>query len=81
MAAMCCTSRPKRRRAGPLALKTGDWVTLDVAGRKLDMEVDDTELQKRRAALVITPTPIHSPWGVIWSDPKSGCIRRASARI
>ncbi len=64
---------PEAAAGGPLALvKTGDWVTLDVAGGQLNMEVDAVELDARRAKLDIKPTPIHSPWGVIWADPKMG---------
>lgn len=64
---------PEAAAGGPLALvKTGDWVHLDVANKSLSMEVAAEELEKRRGALDIKPTPIHSPWGVIWGDPKIG---------
>lgn len=69
---------PEAAAGGPLALvKTGDWVTLDVANKQLNMDVSAEELDKRRAELVIKPTPIHSPWGLIWSDPKMG-VHQAS---
>jgi dihydroxy-acid dehydratase len=41
---------PEAAAGGPLALvKDGDMVVLDVAGRKLQIEVSDEELAKRRA--------------------------------
>lgn len=40
---------PEAAVGGPLALmETGDWVTLDVEHRSLNMEVDDAELTDRR---------------------------------
>ncbi|MFP8960274.1 L-arabinonate dehydratase [Streptomyces nanhaiensis] len=42
---------PESHVGGPLALvETGDLVTLDVAARTLRLEVDDAELERRRAA-------------------------------
>jgi dihydroxyacid dehydratase/phosphogluconate dehydratase len=42
---------PESAVGGPLALlKTGDRVRLDVANRRLDMLVDDAEIEARRAA-------------------------------
>ncbi len=42
---------PEAFVGGPLALvKTGDRIAIDVAARKLDMLVDDAELERRRAA-------------------------------
>ncbi len=41
---------PESEVGGPLALlRTGDMVTLDVERRRLDVEVDDAELTRRRA--------------------------------
>lgn len=43
---------PESAVGGPLALvKTGDMIALDVAKRSIDLLVDTTELEKRRAAL------------------------------
>jgi dihydroxy-acid dehydratase len=43
---------PESAVGGPLALvKTGDMIALDVAKRSIDLLVDATELDKRRAAL------------------------------
>lgn len=42
---------PESFIGGPLALvKSGDWIDLDVATRKLDLVVDDEELARRRNA-------------------------------
>ena len=42
---------PEAQAGGPLALvRTGDEIRLDVAGRRIDLLVDDTELERRRAA-------------------------------
>src|SRR3954468_1225667 len=44
---------PESFAGGPLALvQTGDPVTLDVPGRRLDLEVSDAELERRRGAWV-----------------------------
>jgi L-arabonate dehydrase len=41
---------PEAAVGGPLALvREGDWIQLDVAGRRLHLEVDDAELARRRA--------------------------------
>jgi dihydroxy-acid dehydratase len=48
---------PEASRGGPLALvRDGDIVHLDIPGRRLDLEVPEAELQKRRAAW-IRPEP------------------------
>jgi dihydroxy-acid dehydratase len=48
---------PEAYIGGPLALlRTGDLVTLDIPGRRLDMAVSDAELDARRAAWV-APAP------------------------
>jgi dihydroxyacid dehydratase/phosphogluconate dehydratase len=42
---------PEAAAGGPLALvKDGDMIELDVAGRRLHIDVSDAELAKRRAA-------------------------------
>jgi dihydroxy-acid dehydratase len=49
---------PESAVGGPLALvKSGDKIRLDVAGRSIDLLVDDAELAKRRAALTPAATP------------------------
>ncbi|RNL85716.1 IlvD/Edd family dehydratase [Halostreptopolyspora alba] len=55
---------PEAAVGGPLALvRDGDEITLDVAARALTLEVDDAELERRRAAW--TPPAPHSERG--WS--------------
>lgn len=50
---------PEAAIGGPLALiQTGDMIVLDVVGRKLDLDVDAAELQRRRADWV-APEPHH----------------------
>ena len=48
---------PEAAEGGPLALvRTGDMITLDTAGRRIDMDVTEAELATRRAALPPAPT-------------------------
>jgi dihydroxyacid dehydratase/phosphogluconate dehydratase len=48
---------PEAALGGPLALvNEGDWIELDVEARRLNLEVDDRELERRRAAWV-APEP------------------------
>ena len=47
---------PESAVGGPLALvRTGDWIEVDVAARRLHLDVPDDELARRRAAW--TPPP------------------------
>jgi len=49
---------PESAAGGPLALvRTGDFIELDVAARRLHLEVSDAELAKRRAAWVAPELP------------------------
>src|SRR3979411_105921 len=49
---------PESAVGGPLALvRNGDMIRLDVAGRSIDLLIDDAELQKRQAALAPPTTP------------------------
>jgi dihydroxy-acid dehydratase len=48
---------PESAVGGPLALvQTGDWIELDVAGRRLHLDISDEEMISRRAAWV-PPVP------------------------
>jgi len=38
-------------------VRTGDQIRLDVAARRIDLLVDDTELEKRRAAIAKAERP------------------------
>ncbi len=49
---------PEAQAGGPLALvRTGDEIRLDVAGRRIDLLVDEAELEQRRAAWTPPPGP------------------------
>ena len=49
---------PEAQAGGPLALvQTGDEIRLDVAGRRIDLLVDDAELARRRAAWTAPAAP------------------------
>ncbi|MGP4115514.1 dihydroxy-acid dehydratase, partial [Streptomyces sp. 4N509B] len=49
---------PEAAIGGPLALvRTGDWITLDVPNRRLDLDIPDTERATRAATH--TPPPPH----------------------
>jgi dihydroxy-acid dehydratase len=49
---------PESAVGGPLALvRNGDMIRLDVARRSIDLLIDAAELDKRRAALKVPPTP------------------------
>ena len=55
---------PEAAAGGPLALvQNGDAITLDVAGRRLHLDVDDAELARRRAAW--TPPASHGARGYV----------------
>ena len=47
---------PEAQQGGPIALiKTGDHVTIDASTNRLDVDVSDEELARRRAAWVMPP--------------------------
>ncbi len=46
---------PEAAAGGPLALvRTGDWITLDVPGRRVDVEVPEEELRQRTPPAAMT---------------------------
>ena len=60
---------PEAAAGGPLALvKDGDMVVLDVAGRKLHIEVSDEELTKRRAQWKAPKPPMESGYQKLYVD-------------
>ncbi len=60
---------PESAVGGPLALvRTGDLIRLDVPGRKLDMEVEEAELARRRAAWRAPAPPAGSGWVRIYVE-------------
>ena len=59
---------PESFVGGPLALlKTGDIVRMDLPNRRLDMLVDDAELEARRAAWVAPEPRFQRGWGWMFS--------------
>jgi L-arabonate dehydrase len=60
---------PEAVAGGPLALvRTGDWISLDVPGRSLTLEVDDAELDRRRAAWVAPVSPYRRGYAQLYVD-------------
>jgi len=60
---------PESWVGGPLALvRTGDPITLNVAGRVLRLEVDDAELARRRAAWQPPPPRFGRGYGALFSE-------------
>jgi dihydroxy-acid dehydratase len=54
---------PEAAAGGPLALvQTGDWITLDADARRLELEVEPAELERRRAALAPPQPPSGGGW-------------------
>ena len=60
---------PESAIGGPLALvETGDFITLDTAGRRLTLEVSDEELARRRALWIARPPHYVRGYGKIFID-------------
>ncbi|TKW64312.1 MAG: dihydroxy-acid dehydratase [Paracoccus denitrificans] len=59
---------PESFVGGPLALlKTGDTVRLDLPNRRLDMLVDEAEIERRRAAWTAPEPKFERGWGYMFS--------------
>ncbi|MFD3453537.1 L-arabinonate dehydratase [Streptomyces sp. NPDC058691] len=76
---------PESHIGGPLALvRTGDPITLDVAARTLRLEVDDAELERRRARWQAPPPRFGRGYGALYQDQitqaDTGCDFRFLAR-
>ncbi|GHJ29229.1 L-arabinonate dehydratase [Streptomyces hygroscopicus] len=76
---------PESYVGGPLALvRDGDPVTLDVAARVLRMEVDDAELERRRALWSAPPPRYERGYGALYQEQMTqadtGCDFRFLAR-
>ena len=57
---------PEAQNGGPLALvQNGDRITLDLAARRIDVQVPDAELARRRAAWTPPPPPPGSGRGYL----------------
>lgn len=62
-------SAPEAAAGGPLALvRNGDMIELDVAGRRLHLEVPDAELAERRKAWTPPPEPMPSGYQKLYVD-------------
>ncbi|MFI2547472.1 L-arabinonate dehydratase [Streptomyces rochei] len=60
---------PESHVGGPLALvRTGDPITLDVEARTLRLEVDDEELERRRAAWTPPPARYERGYGALYDE-------------
>ncbi len=60
---------PESAIGGPLALvEDGDLIILDVAGRRLSLEVSDTELARRRSAWVPAEPAYGRGYGKLFLD-------------
>ncbi|MGW3568802.1 L-arabinonate dehydratase [Streptomyces sp. NPDC000941] len=60
---------PESYVGGPLALvRTGDLITLDVEARTLRLEVDDAELERRRAAWTPPPPRYARGYGALYQE-------------
>ncbi|MCC9706277.1 dihydroxy-acid dehydratase [Streptomyces sp. MNU76] len=60
---------PESYVGGPLALvRTGDSITLDVEARTLQLNVDDAELERRRAEWTPPPTRYERGYGALYND-------------
>lgn len=60
---------PESAVGGPLALvKTGDEILLDVETRRLELLVDDAELERRRAALKLPEPQFDRGYGALFSN-------------
>ncbi|HVY51833.1 MAG TPA: IlvD/Edd family dehydratase [Devosia sp.] len=60
---------PESAVGGPLALvETGDMIVLDAAGRRLDLDVPEAELARRRASLTLPPPAYTRGYGRLFID-------------
>ena len=60
---------PESAVGGPLALvRSGDFITIDAAGRRLEVEVSDEELARRRAEFVPPPPAYERGYGRLYID-------------
>ncbi|MCX5089432.1 L-arabinonate dehydratase [Streptomyces sp. NBC_00365] len=60
---------PESHIGGPLALvRTGDTITLDVKARSLRLDVDDEELERRRAQWTAPPERYERGYGALYNE-------------
>ncbi len=64
---------PEAARGGPLAVvRTGDMITLDVPGRRLELEISEAELSERLAAWTSPVTRPGGGWSQLYHDHVAG---------
>jgi len=69
---------PEAAVGGPLALvQDGDWIELDVAGRRLHLEVDDDELARRRAEWTAPEPAFKSGYQALYVEHVMGADKGA----
>lgn len=69
---------PEAARGGPLAVvRTGDFIELDVAGRRLHLDISDDELATRLAAWVPAVAPPASGYAKLYHDHVEGADKGA----
>jgi dihydroxy-acid dehydratase len=69
---------PEAARGGPLAVvRTGDMIELDVAARRLHLEISDEDLQARLAAWVPPVPPPASGYAKLYHDHVEGADKGA----
>lgn len=69
---------PESAAGGPLALvENGDWITLDVPGRSLTLEVSDAELARRRQGWTAPPAASGRGYVKLYVDHVLGADRGA----
>ena len=60
---------PESAVGGPLAfVQSGDWIELDVEGRRLHLDVDDAELERRRADWVPPAAKFTRGYGRLYAE-------------
>ena len=60
---------PESAAGGPLAIvRTGDLIELDVPERRLDLQLDPTEIQRRQHELVSRPTLPTRGYGRLYAE-------------
>ncbi|MEZ5433369.1 MAG: dihydroxy-acid dehydratase [Verrucomicrobiales bacterium] len=68
---------PESAVGGPLAfVQSGDWIELDVEGRRLHLDVSDAELERRRADWVPPATKFTRGYGRLYAEEITQAERR-----
>ena len=69
---------PEAVRGGPIAaVRDGDTITIDVASRRLDVELSDEEIAARVGGLRVPPADTST---ACWASTRSSCRAPRSAR-